>query len=281
MDTVVVTGATSGIGLAITRLLSASGYRIIGIGSNETSCLKAHDLLHDEQVTFLAADLLQKREVMRIADVIETRLAHPDNRLRALINNAGAFRSWYSTTEEGYEHQFALNHLAGFMLTWKLLPHLLRARGRVIMTSSYAHLRARMHWNDIMLKRLYNPLSAYRQSKLCNLLFAQALNDRFHAQGLYAYAVDPGLVRTDIGSKKTGFLVTLIWLIHKRRGIATRIPAHDYRYLSRTEPAPEGLYFHQGEFRQFNRLVTDSNARRLFSLSEQLCDISYDDYQKG
>ena len=72
---------------------------------------------------------MQQREVIRISEEITSYLNDKcDGKLYALINNAGCVRSWYMTTEEGYEQQFALNHLAGFLLTYKLLPALIKAR---------------------------------------------------------------------------------------------------------------------------------------------------------
>jgi NAD(P)-dependent dehydrogenase (short-subunit alcohol dehydrogenase family) len=117
---------------------------------------------------------MQQREVVRVADEINQYLNEKCNgELYALINNAGCVRSWYMTTDEGYEQQFALNHLAGFLLTYKLLPALKKAQGRVIMTGSESHKGIKVNWDNIMLLRRYNPLTAYKQSKLCNILFAK------------------------------------------------------------------------------------------------------------
>ena len=100
----------------------------------------------------------------------------------------------------------------------RLLPFLQKAGGRVLITGSNSHKGIRVHWDDVMLRRGYNPLTAYKQSKLCNLLFAKALNDRYPAYGIRAYVVDPGLVNTSIGNKKTGTLVNWFWSLHKRHG---------------------------------------------------------------
>lgn len=282
MKTIIITGATSGIGLAIATTLAMDGYRVIGIGHSEQSCRKAEQLVHASDPTgeclFKAADLMQQREVHRIADELEPYIVQTcGGKVHALINNVGGVRSWYATTEEGYEQQFALNHLAGFLLTSRLLPYVLAARGRVVMTSSNSHKGVRIHWDDIMLERSYNPLLAYKQSKLCNLLFTKELNNRYGSLGLRAYAVDPGLVQTDIGNKQTGSMVSLIWSIRKRFGVAPSIPAQTYRYLCTQQEYPSGFYYYGCKEQSYSHQVTDDNARRLFALSERLCAITYGD----
>jgi len=281
MKTAVITGASSGIGFETSRLLSALGYNVLGIGRSEAKCRKAEEMILSEnlnaKITYLVADLMQQREVVRVAEEINRYLNENCNgELYALINNAGCVRSWYMTTEEGYEQQFALNHLAGFLLTYKLLPALKKAHGRVIMTGSNSHFGARIHWNDVMLRRRYNPLTAYKQSKLCNLLFAKGLNDRFAAAGIRAYVVDPGLVNTDIGNKETGGLVSFIWTLRKRHGVHPSVPAETYAFLCEQNPKPEGLYYYLCREKKYSRQVTVDNAERLFELSERLCGIHYE-----
>lgn len=282
MNTVVITGATSGIGLETARLLSGKGYRIIAIGHTEENCKRARESIVAEQpkanIQFFWADLMQQREVLRLAEKIEEYLNKScDGKLHALVNNAGCVRSWYMTTDEGYEQQFALNHLAGFLLTHRLLPFLRRANGRVMMTGSGSHKGVKVHWKDIMLCRGYNPLIAYKQSKLCNMLFAHGLNDRFASAGLRAYVVDPGLVHTDIGNKNTGGLLKLLWSFRKRFGAQPSVPAQTYAFLCEGEIAPRGLYYYLEKESPFSKQVTSENADRLFAISERLCGVRYRD----
>lgn len=279
MKAVVITGASSGIGFEIARLLSKN-YFVIGIGRNKNNCARSKELIlsenSDAKIVYFIADLIQQNEVNRVADEIRAYLENNKNlELYGLINNAGCVRSWYTTSEEGYEQQFALNHLAGFLLTYRLLPFIIKAKGRIIMTGSQSHKGIKMRWNDVMLRQRYNPLTAYKQSKLCNILFAKGLNDRFACAGIRAYVVDPGLVRTDIGNKQTGYLVNLIWSIRKKHGISPEIPAKTYEFLVGTQPEPKGLYYRLCEEKAYSRQVTSENADRLFLLSEELCGISY------
>ena len=285
MKTAVITGASSGIGLAALAELTQKGFRVIGIGRDQTRCEQVKQKILSDQpnasITFLCADLMQQREVERVATEISQILAEEnENKLEVLINNAGCVRSWYTTTEEGYEQQFALNHLASFLLTYRLLPQLKRAEGRVIMTGSESHKHMRMHWNDVMLTRGYNPLTAYKQSKLANILFAKGLNERYLGDGITSYVVDPGLVCTEIGCKNTGGLVDWIWNKRKKHGVAPEIPAKTYAYLSDTKPAPRELYYHLCKPNSYSAQVTRENANKLFALSEKLCGIEYPSWIK-
>ena len=285
MKTAVITGASSGIGFAASAELIQKGYRIIGIGHDPARCEEAEYKLRmlsaDAEVTFLCGDLMQQREVERIASqIIQLLHERNENRLDVLINNAGCVRSWYTTTEEGFEQQFALNHLASFLLTYRLLSQLKRAQGRVIFTGSESHKHMRMHWNDLMLTRGYNPLTAYKQSKLANILFAKGLNERYLGDGITSYVVDPGLVCTDIGCKNTGGLVDWVWSRRKKHGVPPEVPAKTYAYLCETNPAPRELYYHLCKPNNYSCQVTHENAKKLFALSEKLCGIQYPSWIK-
>jgi len=158
--------------------------------------------------------------------------------LDVLINNVGGVRSWYATTDEGYEQQFALNHLAGFLMTYRLVQYLKRCAGLMILTGSNSHKHIKINWQDIMYKRRYSCLKAYKQSKLCNLLFATEFNRRFIKDGIRAYVVDPGLVNTDIGTKQTSGIVPLFWSLRKRYGVTPSVAAETYAFLCEEMPMP-------------------------------------------
>lgn len=279
MKTVVITGASSGIGFETARLLSKN-YSIIGIGHIKSNCERAKELIKSENpnanVIYFVADLIQQNEVNRVADEVASYIeSSNDCELYGLINNAGCVRSRYTTSEEGYEQQFSLNHLAGFLLTYRLLPFIIKANGRIIMTGSQSHKGIKMHWDDVMLRKRYNPLAAYKQSKLCNVLYAKGLNDRFINTGIRAYVVDPGLVKTDIGNKYTGGFVSFIWSIRKKGGVSPEVPAKTYEFLLNKQPAPTSLYYNKCKEKEYSKQVTGKNADRLFMLSEELCGISY------
>lgn len=279
MKTVVITGATSGIGLAAAKALAASGARVIGVGRTPETCETARTELlvavPSADIAYVHGDLSSQKDVNAVADQIAPLLT--EGSLDALINNAGGVRNGYTTTADGYELQFALNHLAGFLLTYRLWENLKKAKGRVIMTGSNSHKKTRMHWSDVMYSKHYRCLMAYKQSKLCNMLFAKQLNRRFEDSGVKAYVVDPGLVNTNIGNKQTSGIVNAFWSLRKKRGDSPEYVAQTYTYLCYQMPAPYWLYYHACKPANYDKRVdNEQDARRLFELSEQLCGIRFD-----
>jgi len=267
-NTVIITGATSGIGYAACEALLDKGYPIIGIGRSAERCRSAKNALEvgrpNGKVHFITADLMQQREVLRAAEEIENAIG--EEKLHALINNAGGVRSRYMTTDEGYEQQFALNYLAGFLLTQELLPLIRRNNAAVIFTSSQSHKMTRVNWDDLMYQKRYRPLYAYKQSKLCSMLLAHSLRE----MGIRACGVDPGLVRTEIGNKDTSGAVDFIWKLRKKRGVPASASAEIF--VSLCENGFPGLYYGLGtKERRHNRQVRTANARRLYDISMKLC----------
>ncbi len=281
MKTVVITGATSGIGYATAKTLLQQGWHVLGVGRAQERCASAQAqlqaLIPEASVQYFCADLMQQGESRRVAEEINEYLtAQAVEGLDALILNAGCARSWYATTAEGYEQQFALNYLSGVLLTHSLLPRLLLRKGRVLWTGSGSHKHTRVHWEDIMLQKHYNCLLAYKQSKLCGMLFAQAFNRRYAKLGARMYIVDPGLVNTDIGSKDTGGLVSWFWSLRKRGGRRPEIPAQTYAFLCNETPAPQELYFYACAPQRYSKFADNAeDAERLFGLSETLCGITF------
>jgi NAD(P)-dependent dehydrogenase (short-subunit alcohol dehydrogenase family) len=271
---VIVTGATSGSGYAVCETLLDAGYPILGIGRSMESSAQARATLKQNRphadLYFVAADLMQQREVLRAAREIKDILAtNFCGELHALINNAGGVRSRFMTTEEGYEQQFALNHLAGFQLTHELLPLIRQNDAAVIFTSSSSHKMTKMNWDDLMFQKRYRPLAAYKQSKLCNMLTALSLRE----MGIRACGVDPGLVKTDIGNKGTSGLVDFVWGLRKGRGISPEESASIY--LALCESGFEGLYYGLGsKERRMSTDVSSENAQKLYDISLKLCGYS-------
>ena len=284
MKNIVITGATSGIGLAVCESLLLSGHRVIGIGKSVESCEKAKSYLISKinyaDITFFNADLMQMEEVKIVsAKIMEYIDMNWNGKLDVLINNAGCVRSRYCTTKEGYEQQFALNHLTPFLLTYYLIDAIIAAKGRVIVTSSESHKKMKMKWEDLMFTRFYRPLRVYKQSKLANMFFAFGLNDRYSVYGIRAYCVDPGLVNTEIGLKQTFGIVSLVWSLRRKKGVQPDIPAKTYLFLAESETHPEGLYIHKNKPKEYSSYVNRENADRLWKISEKLCSIEFGRFQ--
>jgi NAD(P)-dependent dehydrogenase (short-subunit alcohol dehydrogenase family) len=281
--TVVVTGATSGIGLALAEALARGGAYVIGVGRSEERCAQSEarlrELANGNGASFCTADLSSLAQVHSLSDEIRLRLASQGKKgLDALVNNAGTFTYWLTITPEGFEKQWAVNALAPFLLTHELLPQLQAApAARVITVSSGSHYNTRLRWEDIQLRRRYNGLLAYQQTKLANVLFTAELNRRLGAGAtVRAFAADPGLVKTEIGFKENPGLVRWIWDRRRAGGVAPEVSARGILYLV-CEPSiqdnPE-CYWKDGRPKRPSRYALDAEvARRLWELSAQMCGI--------
>ena len=227
VGTYVVTGATAGIGLALMQHLLERGANVIGVARSPERAAVQVDRLRDafpgRRIAYALADLSVQVQVKEAARQIEETLGHWSiEALDGLVNNAGTFVFWQTLTPEGFETQWAVNHLAPFLLTQELLPLLSRAKdARVVTVSSGSHYGATLNWADIQLLERYHPLRAYRQTKLANVLFTAELNRRLgDGSPVRALAADPGLVNTEIGAKARSRLAHRIWSLRRRGGIS-------------------------------------------------------------
>jgi NAD(P)-dependent dehydrogenase (short-subunit alcohol dehydrogenase family) len=227
--TVVITGATSGIGQVAAERLAAQGARLVLIGSGrdpargeailarltEIDSSAGHRLLH--------ADLSLIRETKRLAEMVSAEVP----RIDVLINNAGALFTDRRLTEEGLERTFALNHMAYFVLTAGLIAALKVAGGRIVSTASAAHRRAGgLDVDDLPAPARYDAIKAYGRSKLCNILFTRELARRLAGTGVTANCLHPGFVATRFGDAGSGWLpwalrAAKVFAIAPEQGAAT------------------------------------------------------------
>ncbi len=278
MKYALITGATSGIGLAVCKELLKQDFKVIGVGRNAETNEQVKKELEKEfdsdRFVFMECDLSIQSEVRRLGEDVKKYLEkESEGKLDVLINNAGCVRSYYMTTRDGIETQFAVNHLAGFILTNLLLLYVIKAKGRIIFTSSGSHLRTKIKWKDIMFKKHYSTLFMYKQTKLCNMLTAWEINKRFSKFGIRAYGVDPGLVNTNIGIKNTSGIVRFVWNLRKNKGVDPLIPAQTYKYLCLEKEHPSEFYYYLSKPAKYNKEVNDQNADRLWDLSTQYTGI--------
>ncbi len=283
--TFVLTGATSGIGLAVVEDLVREGASVIGVGRAAERCKQTEEhlqTLHPDggRAAVLVADLSIQANVRRLAcDIQEQLAAWGTTRLDGLINNAATVPFWQTLTPEGFDMQWAVNHLAPFLLTHELLPLLKAAPdARVITVSSASHYGTRLNWEDIQLRRHYNPLRAYGQTKLANVLFTAELNRRLGSNStVHAFAADPGLVNTEIGLKSNSFLARWIWDLRRRGGISTEESAKGILFLA-TEPSIQDsaeVYWKYGQPKAPSAYAQNPQAaRQLWELSAQMCGLN-------
>lgn len=282
--TFVVTGATSGIGLAVAQLLAKDGGSIIGVGHATGRCREAEEQLGrvaagGARIAILSADLALQTEVRRAAHEIGRLLGSWGcTSLDVLINNAGTVPFWQVLTPEGFDQQWAVNHLAAFLLTHELLP-LLRAApaGRVVTVTSGSHYGARLNWTDLQSRRRYNPLSVYKQTKLANVLFTAEFNRRWgESSNVRAIAADPGLVNTDIGRKSNSFLARFAWELRRRGGVPPEDAARGIYFVA-VEPAvhdSQQIYWRNGRPKAPEPYALNPQAaKQLWLVSSEMCGV--------
>ncbi|MBN1440824.1 MAG: SDR family NAD(P)-dependent oxidoreductase [Anaerolineales bacterium] len=280
---VVVTGATSGIGLAVAEQLARAGVEVIGIGRSEERCRAAEGRLrriHPQvRADFLAADLSLLRDVRAAAERVRGILAGRGNDgLAGLANNAGGFTFRPTPTPEGLEYLWTLNYLSAFLLTRLLLPALQTApAARVVNVSSSTHRGLRLDWSDPASRRPWNSLFAYGRSKLALVIFAAELNRRLDGPGaVQALAADPGLVKTGIGSKGTPAIVSAVFRLWSAHGITADESARGIvrLFLDPSVRAEAGVYWKHGRPASPDPAALDEEAgRRLWEISERMCGI--------
>ncbi|MGH8218227.1 MAG: SDR family oxidoreductase [Steroidobacteraceae bacterium] len=269
-----VTGATNGIGFTTARALARLGAAVWVHGRDPERGRRVTEQIVRESgnrdVRFAQADFSRLEEVRRLA--AEVQAGAP--RLDVLINNAGLICPQRTTTAEGYETTFAVNHLAPFLLTVLLREKLEQSPpARIVVVASEAHRRSQLDFDDLMMARGYSQLRAYGRSKLANILFARALARRLAGSPATANALHPGVVLTNLfnrGSALTRWGVAAIgrlFMISPEQGAMTSV------YLA-SSPEVEGR---SGGYYSKCRLIEpsaaalrDEDGERLWALSAQL-----------
>jgi len=276
----VVTGATSGIGFCTARMLCGMGVSVIGVGRDQQRCEQAIVDIGDScgrKPEYVVGDLSTTIGVRAVAKSIGHLLSAKGGHLDILLHVAGTVSSWHVSTAEGYEVQFAVNHLAPFLLTRELLPYLASAvQARVLVVSSESHRHARIRWDDIMLRTHYSLIAAYKQSKMCTMLFSSELARRLSLTPISTYAIDPMLVKTDIGLKGTHGVEKSVWRLRQLSGVEPDVSAA-YVVDMAMDPCVAGrtgLYWRKGKPIPPDRRSQDPvSAKRLWTFSERLCGI--------
>lgn len=200
--TIVLTGASDGIGAAAARQLAASSPRLILVGR---SAEKTRAVAEETDATWFTADFARLDDVRTLAEKIADAVG--DDGIDVLANNAGGIFGDQTPTVDGFEKTMQVNHLAPFLLTSLLLPQLLASGGAVVNTSSIAHrLFGHLDVDDLDNTRRFSPNKAYGDAKLANVLFAKSLHTKFHADGLSAVAFHPGTVQTNFASDSSSIM---------------------------------------------------------------------------
>jgi NAD(P)-dependent dehydrogenase (short-subunit alcohol dehydrogenase family) len=270
----VVTGAASGLGHEVAVALARRGAVIAAVARDADRAEAARAAIGgragSDAVEAFACDLSSQRQVRALA----ARLAERRPRIDLLLHAAAAVYARPTRSEDGIEMQLAVNHLAPFLLTDRLLgPLRVSDAGHVVTITSRAHARARLDLDDPNLERGYSTFRAYDRSKLANVLFTYELARRLAGTRVRANCVQPGLVRTGIGYKHTRPAEKLLWWAMSRLGRGPERAARPVVALAASSDpdGPTGCYFSGGRPARSSRASRDEAlARRLWELSEAL-----------
>ncbi len=262
--TILVTGATDGIGKQTALELARMGAAVIVHGRTAVKAQAARDELAEtsgnSQIEYVSADLSSLAEVRALAEAVN----NSHSRLDALINNAGVMIRKRTLTTDGLEATFSINHLSHFLLTNLLLDRLkASAPSRVITVSSTLHRSGKLDFDNLQGEKHYDGRAAYCLSKLANVMFSHELAARLAGTGVTSNSLHPGVIATKLLNVSFG----------DGGGDSVERGAETPVYLA-TSPEVGGItggYFVRKQIAESAPAAHDSALRqRLWQISEQL-----------
>lgn len=262
--TIVITGGSSGIGAAAAKVLKEKGANVVITGRSQGTKTVAEETGSDH---FLV-DYTRFSDVRNFAQALLDR--YP--RIDVLVNNAGAIFPDRRITQDGHEMILQVNHLAGFLLTNLLRKRLEESQAVVINSSSAGHMFGRLEFDDLEMGKKFNPMRAYGNSKMMNILHAMEINRRFN--GVKAASFHPGGVATGFARSYSGIMKFVyespfkhLYLISPFKGAETLLwliegtPGHDWT---------PGEYYYKKKPGRKNSQVNPTTAKKLWEISERL-----------
>jgi len=275
--TCLVTGGNSGIGKATALGLARMGANVVIVSRSkekgEAALTEIIAKSGNRNVELMLADMSSQDSIRKFAG--DFKVGH--EKLHLLVNNAGVYLTRRTTTVEGLESTFAINHLGPFLLT-NLLVDLLKASApsRIVNVTSDAHNGAKVKFEDLQGEKKFSGWQAYGQSKLAMILFTHELATRLDGTGVTVNSAHPGVVRTNF-AKNNGGLVAFGFRLIGAFFISPETAAKRILYVA-TSPDLEGVngkYFtkmHAAKSSQES--YDDDSAKRLWQMSEQLTRLS-------
>jgi retinol dehydrogenase 14 len=272
--TILVTGATSGIGLEASVELARRGAGLVMVGRDPARTERAKATVMERsgsrEVSHLLCDFSSQAAIRELAAAVLAR----HQRLEVLVNNAGGVNKARRLTDDGIEATFAVNHLGYFLLT-NLLGDLLvkSAPARVVTMASIRHRRGTLDFDDLGFERGYAILKAYTRSKLANVLFASELARRLAGTGVTSNSLAPSSAETNIWSGAPRWAKPIIQVLYRPFFISAA-KGGSYIVELAADPALEGVtgrYFEKGRQVPPSPLAQDvAVARRLWDVSAAL-----------
>ncbi|TFD81172.1 SDR family NAD(P)-dependent oxidoreductase [Cryobacterium fucosi] len=249
--TIIITGASDGIGAAAARKLSRDGAHVVIVGRSPA---KTASVAAELGADHLVADFARLDEVRGLA--AELRERYP--RIDVLANNAGGIMGARQLTVDGHEKTFQVNHLAPFLLTTLLIDRLSESSATVVNTSSAANsVFGKFDLDDLEADRSYSPNRAYGNAKLANILFTRELHDRYHDQGISTASFHPGVVATGFAAGSTSVMRLIYRTPLKRFLIPPEQGADTLTWLATATPGTDWI---SGEYYE-KRIVQKANPQ--------------------
>jgi retinol dehydrogenase 12 len=272
-----VTGANEGIGFEVSRGLAAKGAKVVMLCRNEAKGKAAQSEIAKSTGNIpdlMICDLSSQADIRRFGEAFNA--AYP--RLDVLIHNAGAFFSECRKSSEGIELQFAINHLAPFLLTHLLIGKMKIAGpgARIVVTSSNGHFGGKINFEDHNLEKKYSGLRAYMQSKIGNVLFTFELARRLKDCDITVNCLHPGVVKTSIAQKESKGFARFVWGLLKPFMLSLEKGAATTLYLATSPEAAQftGKYFVKCKPKTADKSAYDEKlAAKTWELSEKLTGI--------
>ena len=272
--TVLITGATDGIGKEAARQLVQIGARVVIVGRNPDKTQRVLTEIKQKvpygQVESLLADLSSQAQIRELANAFLTK----HKRLDVLINNAGTSFLRRQISQDGIEMTLAVNHIAYFLLSNLLLDMLKdNAPSRIVSTSSSAHYRQILDLDDLNMEHGYQFMRAYSQSKLANVMFTYELARRLEGSGVTANVLHPGFVRTNVARSDNGLLLRLLQPLIFRFGVPVEKGAETIVYLASSPEVADasGKYFEDKREKRSAKISYDrEKQKKLWAISEKM-----------
>jgi retinol dehydrogenase 14 len=261
---VVITGATSGIGLETVKALDNT-HTIYILARNPQKAQTLCDQLKNTK--FIVCDMGDLQSIVNACAQLKTQISHID----ILIHNAGILQKTFKKNPQGFELTFATNHLGPFLLQ-RLLDSLLVKQSRVIVVSSYAHTMARVRFSDLQLTNSYSGWLAYANTKLYNIYFTIILAKKLESRHITVNCLHPGVVYTNLFDKFSGLTrISVIqacmnlFFLTPKQGAKTTI----YLATSPDVQSTTARYFNKCKPARISKLAQDIDfAKRIWSISE-------------
>ena len=272
----VVTGATSGIGRALTVDLAKTGETVVLIARDaergKAALAEISVATKNPNLDLQLGDLSILSSVRNLAEILRSRYPAID----VLINNASVYKRQRVVTVDGFEEMFAANHLGPFLLTNLLLEPLqaaVQARGSARILNITAPSTTPVNFDDLQAERTFSSLKAFGASKMANLLFTYELARRLDNTGITVNAIHPGLARSGI-LKEAFFVLRLLTRLTSSPPEKVTGPivqaAVGSEYASTT-----GKFFHKGKEMEASPYALDRDTQqRLWKISENLTGLA-------